>query len=246
MLIGALLFVALQTQAKMKLKHGIYLSHSISSTTADTSGKHHDFANFIGTNPEAITISNANIYDGKISKIHSFGYNMRYLQEVGFGYELGIYVTKVSIPKQDAALIHDDGSAFKQNTPQGPTNVVVDSPYSYQKTTDVYLGGLYNFAEIKPGYTPYVGIGYARVKGDWYNSYYRGTPGEDPRYGTEGKTNIDGDYISFKVGLNFKEHYNLELEYSKHKRHADVFRSLNINGSDTKFSQTSINLLYTF
>jgi hypothetical protein len=36
--------------------------------------------------------------------------------KVGFGYELGLYLTKLKMPTQKAALIHDDGSAFKKIT----------------------------------------------------------------------------------------------------------------------------------
>ncbi len=244
-LIG-LSLLAFQAQAEMQIKHGFYLSESLGNVSADISGKHQDFAKFIGDNPEDITEENATIYDARISNIRSFGYNLRYIPEVGFGYEFGIYSTKIKSPQQNAALIHDDGSPFKQNTATGPIDVVVNSPSSYIKTIDVYIGGLYNFAKINQNYTPYVGAGYARVSGDWYNSYYRGTPGYDPRYGTEGKTKVDGNYISLKVGMNFNEHYNLELEHAKHKLHADSFRSFNINGSDLKFSRTSLNFIYNF
>jgi hypothetical protein len=44
------------------------------------------------------------------------------------------------MPTQDAALIHDDGSAFTKNTLTGRVDVVVPSPSSYMKTTDLYLG----------------------------------------------------------------------------------------------------------
>jgi hypothetical protein len=44
------------------------------------------------------------------------------------------------------------------------------------KTTDLYLGGLYNFKAVGD-ITPYVGLGYAKVKGNWYKSYWRGYPG---------------------------------------------------------------------
>jgi hypothetical protein len=77
------------------------------------------------------------------------------------------------MPTQKAALIHDDGSAFKKIT---RVDVVVDSPSSYITTTDLYLGGLYNFEAID-GTTPYVGLGYAKVKGNWHKSYWRGYPG---------------------------------------------------------------------
>jgi len=245
----SILLIAAQAQAEMTLKHGIYLSESLGDIKADISGKHQDFGRFNGTNPSDITEKNATIYNGKISNARSFGYNLRYVPKVGFGYELGLYLTKMKMPTQGAALIHDNGDAFKELTPTGPKDIVVDSPSSYIKTTDLYLGGLYNFATIDK-LTPYVGLGYAKVKGDWYNSYYRGTPrtasNPDPDYGKKGKTKIDGHYISVKVGINFNEHYNLELEHAKHKLHADSFRSFNINGSDSKFNRTSLNFIYSF
>jgi opacity protein-like surface antigen len=105
--------------------------------------------------------------------LRSFGYNLRYTPKVGFGYELGLYLTKLKMPTQKAALIRDDGSAFKNAT---GADVIVDSPSSYIKTTDLYLGGLYNFKAVGD-ITPYVGLGYAKVKGNWHKSYYRGTPG---------------------------------------------------------------------
>lgn len=243
-LIG-LFLLSLQIQAETGFKHGLYLSQSLNNISSDISGKHQDFANFIGTNPQAITEENANV-SGEISDYRSFGYNLRYAPEVGFGYEFGIYSTKIKIPTQDAALIHNDGTAFRVNTPAGARDLVVDSPSSYIKTIDIYLGGLYNFPKIKQAYIPYIGAGYAKTKGDWHNSYYRGTPGADPRYGTEGKTDVSGNYISFKAGVNFLTQYNLELEFAKHKFHADSFRSFNINGSDAEFERTSLNFVYQF
>ncbi|SMN02188.1 hypothetical protein SPONN_561 [uncultured Candidatus Thioglobus sp.] len=242
----ALSMLAFQAQAEMQLKHGFYLSESLGNSSADVSGMHQDFAAFIGTNPQAITEENATIYNGEISSVRSFGYNLRYVPEVGFGYEFGAYSSKIKIPQQDAALIHDDGTAFRANTVSGPVDVVVNSPSSYIKTIDLYVGGLYNFAKITDSYAPYIGAGYAKVKGDWHNSYYRGTPGDDPRYGTEGKTKVDGRYISFKTGMNFNDHYNLELERAKYKLHGDSFRSFNINGADAEFSRTSLNFIYSF
>ncbi len=113
------------------------------------------------------------------------------------------------------------------------------------KSIDVYVGALCNFEKGAQSYTPYVGIGYAKVKGDLYKSYYSGVP-SDPAYGTKGKTSIDGHYISLKAEVHFKAHYTLELEHAKHKLHADAFRSFNINGSDTEFSRTSLNFIYNF
>ncbi|CAC9434897.1 hypothetical protein BHECKSOX2_545 [Bathymodiolus heckerae thiotrophic gill symbiont] len=234
-----------QVQAEMTLKHGFYLSKSAGSIDADISGKHQDFSAFTGTNPEDITEKNARIYDGKISNARSFGYNLRYTPKVGFGYELGLYFTKIKMPTQNAALIHDDGSAFKAFAPNGNIiDVVVKSPSSHITTTDLYLGGLYNFTTVDK-ITPYVGLGYAKVKGNWHQSYYRGTPG-GVGYGQSGKTKIDGHYVSAKAGVNFKENYNLELEHAKHKLHADAFRSFNINGSDSEFNRTSVNLIINF
>lgn len=245
-IIISLLLISWQIQAESSFKHGIYLSQSIGNIDADISGKHQDFSAFTGTNPQDITEENANIYNGQVSNYRSFGYNLRHTPKIGFGYEVGIYLTKIKLPTQQAALIHDDGIGFKQNTPSGPVDVVVDSPSSYIKTFDIYIGGLYNFAKIAQTYTPYIGAGYAKTKGDWFNSYYSGTPGNDPRYGTEGKTNINGNYISFKVGANFMEHYNIELEHAKHKFHADSFRSFNINGSDANFNRNTLNFIYNF
>jgi hypothetical protein len=90
-----------------------------------------------------------------------------------------------------------------------------------------------------------VGLGYAKVKGNWYKSYWRGYPGlgdsdEVSGYGQKGKTKVNGHYISAKVGINFNENYNLELEHAKHKIHADSFRSFDINGLDAKFNRTSV------
>ncbi|SMN12406.1 hypothetical protein SPBRAN_853 [uncultured Candidatus Thioglobus sp.] len=114
-LIG-LSMLAFQAQAEMQLKHGFYISESLGSPSADVSGMHQDFAAFIGTNPEDITEENATVYNGEISSARSFGYNLRYMPEVGFGYEFGVYSSKIKIPQQDAALIHDDGTAFQANT----------------------------------------------------------------------------------------------------------------------------------
>ncbi len=239
-----LLFVAFQAQAERVFKHGVYLSHSLGDIKADISGKHQDFSGFNG-DPASITEKNANIYNGKISSYRSLGYNLRYMPKVGFGYELGVYRTKIAMPKQLAALMHDDGTAFKKPTLSGLVDVVVDSPSSYLETTDIYAGGLYNFAAIKQMYNPYVGLGYAKVKGDWYNSYYSGTSG-DPEYGTKDKTGVNGSYISAKAGVNFMQHYNLELEYAKHKFYAQSFRSFNINGSNSSFNRISINFIYNF
>ncbi|WXT99633.1 MAG: hypothetical protein Ctma_0337 [Catillopecten margaritatus gill symbiont] len=233
-----------QAQEEKTLKHGFYLSEGIGSiNNADISGTHNDYENFTGSNFQDITQANATVHDGKISTARSLGYNLRYTPKVGFGYELGLYVTELRMPQQNAALIHDDGSAFKKNTATGPVNHEVDSPSSYIKTTDLYLGGLYNFAEVNK-MTPYVGLGYAKVKGDWHRSYYN--PADLNNYGEKGKTKINGHYVSAKVGLIFKEKYSIELEHAKHKLHADAFRSFNINGSDAKFSRTSLNLIVNF
>jgi hypothetical protein len=43
----------------------------------------------------------------------------------------------------------------------------------------------YNFKAVGD-IAPYVGLGYAKVKGNWYKSYYRGTPGPDANYGMKG------------------------------------------------------------
>ncbi|CAC9436377.1 hypothetical protein [bacterium endosymbiont of Bathymodiolus sp. 5 South] len=245
-----------QVQAQMTLKHGFYLSQSAGNIDADMSGQHKDLATYQGkdANPSAggslyagLPSASTTIYDGEISNARSFGYNLRYTPKVGFGYELGLYLTKLKMPTQDVALIHDDGSAFKKIT---GADVVVDSPSSHIKTTDLYLGGLYNF-EAVGGITPYVGLGYAKVKGNWYKSYWRGYPGlgdsdEVSGYGQRGKTKVNGHYISAKVGINFNENYNLELEHAKHKIHADSFRSFDINGLDAKFNRTSVNLIVNF
>jgi cytochrome oxidase Cu insertion factor (SCO1/SenC/PrrC family) len=47
--------------------------------------------------------------------------------------QLGLYLTKLKMPTQDAALIHDDGSAFTKNTLTGKVDVVVPSPSSYKE-----------------------------------------------------------------------------------------------------------------
>ncbi len=227
----------------MTLKHGVYLSQNL-GVSADISGKHQDFALFNGTNPEVITAKNATSNDGKISSIQSVGYNLRYTPKVGFGYEAGLYFTKIKMPRQNAALKHSDGSPFIKQTATGAEAIVVDSPKSYMSTTDIYLGGLYNFAKIE-GATPYLGLGYARIKGKWHNSYYSGMPG-GAGYGESGKTNVDGYLISVKAGMSFSKYYNLELEHAKHKIHADAFRSFNINGSDAEINRNSINLIVNF
>lgn len=103
----------------MEFKHGFYVSESLDNISSDISEKHQDFATYTGTNPQDITEENAIIYDGKISSMRSFGYNLRHVAEAGFGYELGIYSTKVKMPQQNVALIHDNGSAFRQNTQTG-------------------------------------------------------------------------------------------------------------------------------
>ena len=250
----SILLIAAQAQAEMTLKHGIYLSQSLSDIKADISGKHRNTATYQGKDlggsgtPYAnLPTANASIYDGKISNARSFGYNLRYAPKVGFGYELGLYFTKMKMPAQDVALIHDNGSAFQASG----KDLAPSQPSSYMKTTDLYLGGLYNFATIDK-LTPYVGFGYAKVKGDWYKSSWRGYPSlpdtsdEAAGYGQSGKTKIDGHYISAKVGINFNEHYNLELEHAKHDLHADSFRSFDINGLDAEFDRTSLNLIYSF
>ena len=248
-----------QVQAQMTLKHGFYLSQSVGNIDADMSGQHKDLATYQGKDANSnvggplyanLDSVNATIYDGEISNARSFGYNLRYTPKVGFGYELGLYLTKLKMPTQDAALIHDDGSAFTKNTLTGQVDVVVPSPSSYMKTTDLYLGGLYNFKAVGD-ITPYVGLGYAKVKGNWYKSYWRGYPGlgdsdEVSGYGQRGKTKVNGHYIGAKVGINFNENYNLELEHAKHKIHADSFRSFDINGLDAKFNRTSVNLIVNF
>jgi hypothetical protein len=53
---------------------------------------------------------------------------------------------------------------------------------------------------------------------DWHTSSH-----EVSGYGQRGKTKVNGHYISAKVGINFNENYNLELEHAKHKIHADSF-----------------------
>ncbi|CAB5502369.1 hypothetical protein THERMOT_1600 [Bathymodiolus thermophilus thioautotrophic gill symbiont] len=254
-LLASLLFIASQVQAEMTLKHGFYLSSSVGSLKADISGKHNDYST--GINPIS---KNATVHDGKISNARSFGYNLRYAPKVGFGYEVGLYFTKIKMPTQNAALMTDDGGyiqtyEFEKGNPVpiGLKDAVIDSPSSYMSTTDLYLGGLYNFKvidKVMPDtifdkIMPYVGLGYAKVKGDWYKSYFSGSA-NDPAYGTKGKTSIDGHYLSAKAGINFNENYNVEIEHAKHKFHADAFRSFNINGSDAEFSRTSINFIYTF
>jgi hypothetical protein len=47
-------------------------------------------------------------------------------------------------------------------------------------------------------------------------------------YGQRGKTKVNGHYIGAKVGINFNENYNLELEHAKHKIHADSIRFIPI------------------
>ncbi len=111
-ILTVLLLMSFQAQAKMNFKHGVYLSKSLDKITSDISGKHQDFAAFMGSNPNAITEENANIYDGKISDYSSFGYNFRYMPKIGLGYELGVYSTKIKIPKQMALLVHDNDSPF--------------------------------------------------------------------------------------------------------------------------------------
>jgi len=259
----SILLIAAQAQAEMTLKHGIYLSQSLGDIKADLSGNHKDTATYygkdlggFGTLYADLPTANASIYDGKISNTRSFGYNLRYAPEVGFGYELGLYFTKMKMPAQDVTLIHDNNSPFQKNTKNGKVDATIESPSSYMKTTDLYLGGLYNFPTIGDFITvenimPYVGLGYAKVKGNWYKSSWRGYPNpnvsdEVAGYGQSGKTKISGHYTSAKVGVNFNENYNLELEYSKHKFHADSFRSLEINGVDAEFDRTSLNLIYSF
>jgi len=252
-LLASLLFIASQVQAEMTLKHGFYLSSSVGSLKADISGKHDDYST-------GKAIKNATVHDGKISNARSFGYNLRYAPKVGFGYEVGLYFTKIKMPTQDAALMNDDNGGYIQ-IPEyegdqliGLKDAVVDSPSSYMSTTDLYLGGLYNFKvidKVMPDtifdkIMPYVGLGYAKVKGDWYKSHYDKSIPNDPAYGTKGKTSIDGHYLSAKAGINFNENYNVEIEHAKHKFHADAFRSFDINGSDAEFSRTSINFIYTF
>lgn len=227
-----MLLISSQVQAQKTLKHGLYIGISAKSMNADVSGKHLD------KNGSA---QNATINNSKVSKVHSFGYNIRYMPKVGFGYESGLYFTQISAPSQNVTLMHDDGTAFKDGSDQ---DYVVASPSSYLSTTDLYLGGLYNFAKINQ-VTPYVGVGYAKVKGNWYKSYYQ-RGGLESEYGTKGKTKINGHYISAKIGINFMNNYNIELEHAKHKINADAFRSFNINGSDVKFSRTSINLISNF
>jgi len=255
----SILLIAAQAQAEMTLKHGIYLSESLRGINADISGKHKDTAAYQGKDrvPQLggslyanLPTANASIYDGKISSARSFGYNLRYAPKVGFGYELGFYLTKMKMPTQNATLIHDNGDAFRKLTETGPADLTVDSPSSYIQTTDLYLGGLYNFAAVD-NIMPYVGLGYAKVKGDWYKSYWRGYPDvidsvEVSGYGQKGKTKVDGHYISAKVGINFNKHYNLELEHARHDLHADSFRSFDINGLDAEFKRTSLNLIYSF
>jgi hypothetical protein len=53
----------------------------------------------------------------------------------------------------------------------------------------------------------------------------------------KGKTKVNGHYISAKVGINFNENYNLELEHAKHKGTAIIMNKCRILGWHFKFSQ---------
>lgn len=248
MIFATVIAVATYTQkanANNEFKHGFSINTNIGSTKGDISGKHLDYENFVGTNPQAITAQDANILDGLIDDSWSFGYNLRYIPQAGLGYEVGIYKTKTKLPTQDAALKHNDGSAFKQNTLTGPIDVVVASPSSEIETVDIYLGGIYRFTAVN-GITPYVGAGYAKTKGKWNNSYYSGEPGDDPEYGTRGETDVKGNYKSLKGGVDFNNGWSVELERSNHEFYAEAFRSFNISGSDTDYDKTSIGLLWHF
>lgn len=229
---------------KREFKHGVSFSTQRGDVKGDVKGKHLDYKNFIGTNPEAITSENANVLDGIIGDSRSFGYNLRYIPAVGWGYEVGISQTEVTLPKQKAALKHDDGSAFTVNTPQGPANVVVDSPESKIKTVDIYFGGIYRFTAVQ-SITPYVGAGYAKTKGKWTKSYYRGTPG-GPEYGTKGETDTSGSNKSVKVGLDLNNGFSVEWKRSINEFKADSFRSFNINGASGDYEIDTLQLLYHF
>ncbi len=233
-----------EAKAEEIFKHGFLVSSSVGDSTSDITGKHLDYGHFIGTNPEDITEENANILDALIERSTSFGYNLRYIPETGWGYEVGIYKTRIKSPRQEIALKHDDGSAFTQNTATGPVDIVVDSPSSEVETIDIYFGGLYIFTAVR-GVSPYVGAGYAKTKGKWTKSYYSGVPG-DPEYGTKGETDVDGSYRALKAGLNFHNGFSLEFVYSRHEFQADAFRSLNRNGAKVKHRKNAINLIYHF
>jgi hypothetical protein len=102
------------------LQSGILARHlNLREIQASLIAKHQDFALFNGTNPEVITAKNATSNDGKISSIQSVGYNLRYTPKVGFGYEAGLYFTKIKMPRQNAALKHSDGSPFTKQTATG-------------------------------------------------------------------------------------------------------------------------------
>ena len=234
------LVATVATSHAMTVRHGFYLGNDL-GVNVEVSGKHQDFTTFNGTNPEAIGVKNATITNGRISNITSVGYNFRYTSKVGFGYEAGLYYTKMNLREQYSALIGDDGKPFTVQTPTGTKAIVIDSPKSYLATVDVYLGGLYTFAADN-GLSPYIGLGWTKVNGDWHNSYYSGMPG-GAGYGQSGKTGVDGHSINIKLGVNFGEHYNLELEHAKYKIHANSFRSFNINGLDADIDRTALNFI---
>lgn len=225
-------------------KHGIYLSLS-KTTKGDISGKHSAQKNGMSADADAT------IKDGKLSAIKSFGYNFRSAPNRGLSYEFGIYSTKIKAPRQLTTLLGDDGNALihplSGSSLPVNTQLAVDSPSSYIKSIDIYFGALYNLTKIEQ-FAPYIGIGFARVDGDWHQSFFNPDPAAlgDPNYGQSGKTPVDGRYVSIKAGGSFAENYNIELEFAQYNLHADSFRSLNINGADVDFRRTSLNFIYNF
>lgn len=222
-------------------KHGFSVSTQIGDATGDVSGKHNNYDTYNGSNPEAITPSNATILDGIIEDSRSFGYNVRYIPKTGWGFEVDVSRRTTAFPKQQTALKHDDGSAFKRHI--GGDDLVVDSPASEIKTVDIYFGGIYRFTAVK-NITPYIGAGYAKTKGVWTKSYYE--PGDDENYGTKGETDVKGSSTSFKIGLDLNNGFSLEWQQFNNKLKADSFRSFNIDGADADYKIDTLQLLYHF
>ncbi len=157
MLLVVLMIAFSSMSYAMTMKHGIYLSHNL-GMSADIEGKHQDFANYNGTNPQDIGAKEAKIHNGRMSSIRSIGYNFRATPVVGFGYEAGLYLMQIRMPRQNAALVDGDGNAFVVPTTDGNRDLIVDSPQSKISLTSICLGGLYNFPVVEK-ITPYLEAG---------------------------------------------------------------------------------------
>lgn len=234
-------------QLEHYFRHSLFLSVS-TDLSPQITGQH-----LAGTNPPILVAAQNATIDGSADGIKSVGYNMKYIPDLdlGLGLEFGVYYSNTYVPRQLATLRGDNGAILVHPLTRGP--LIVNSPSSYIQTADFYMGAWYSFPEITSfnsqalnlGFTPYVGAGYTRVLGKWRRSFFNPSNPND-RYGQISSTDIDGYYVSGKIGAHFLQHCSVEFEYAQHFLQADSFRSFNINGSDIEYDRFSFNLLFNF